>query len=174
MRVAAALILLVILNLAQLPGQHASSSGSLAIELRNLTEQRSYGIKDSLLLDFEIINSGREPVGVFAKLGMGYQGGVILHVLNSAGAETQPPTLAHDFLDVRAIQDAKNYFELQPGQFFGTRQTFAVTELVSKPGHYKLLAEYHCPVDANDGKVANFWSVERNSVVSSEIEFNVK
>jgi hypothetical protein len=173
MRVAA-LTLAVMLSFAQLPGQHSSSAGRLTIEVRNLTEQRSYGIKDSILLDFEIINSGREPIGVFAKLGMGYQGGVILHVLDSKGAEAQPPTLAHDFLDVRAIQDAKNYFQLGPGQFFGTRQEFAVAELVSKPGFYKLLAEYRCPIDTKDGKVGNFWSVERRSVVSSEIEFNVK
>src|SRR5260370_29151160 len=133
MRVAAALTLAVMLCFAQLPVQHAASASRLTIEVRNLTEQRSYGIKDSILLDFVIINAGREPVGVFAKLGMGYQGGVILHVLDSGGAEAQPPTLAHDFLDLRAIQDAKNYFELEPGQFFGTRQKFAVTELVSKP-----------------------------------------
>ena len=174
MRVAAALTLVVMLSFAQLPGQHASNAGKLTIEVRNLAEQRSYGIKDSILLDFEIINSGREPVGVFAKLGMGYQGGVILHVLDSEGAEAQPPTLVHDFLDVRAIQDAKNYFELEPGQFFGTRQKFAVNELASKPGQYKLLAEYHCPVDPKDGKVGNFWSIERKSVVSKEIEFNVR
>ena|ERR1700687_1948300 len=174
MRVAAALTLAILLSFAQAPGQHASRAGGLTVEVRNLTEQRSYSIKDSILLDFEIINSGRKPVGVFAKLGMGYQGGVILHVLDSAGAEVQPPTLAHDFLDVRAIQDAKNYFELEPGQFFGTRQKFAIAEFVSKPGHYKLLAEYHCPVDAKDGKVANFWSIERKSVVSREIEFKVQ
>lgn len=174
MRVAAALTLAVVLSFAQLQGQHASRTSRLTIEVRNLTEQGSYGIKDSLLLDFEIINSGREPIGVFAKLGMGYQGGVILHVLDSGGAEIQPPTLEHDFLDVRAIEDAKNYFELQPGQFFGTRQKFAVSELVSKPGHYKLLAEYHCPVSAKDAKVANFWSIARKSVVSREIDLKVE
>ena len=173
MRVAAAVTLAVMLSLAQPPGQHPSSAGTLTIELRDPTEPHSYGIKDSILLDFEIINSGREPVGVFAKLGMGYQGGVILHVLNSAGAEVQPPTLAHDFLDDHAIRDARNYFELEPGQFFGTRQKFAVSELVNNPGHYKLLAEYHCPVDPKEGKVGNFWSIERKSVVSSEIQFNV-
>jgi hypothetical protein len=28
------------------------------------------------------------------------------------GAEVQPPTIAHDFLDLRAKQDSKNDFEL--------------------------------------------------------------
>jgi hypothetical protein len=172
MRVAAALTLAVVLSFLLLQGQ-PSSYGSLTIEIRSLTGQHSYSIKDSVLLDFEIINSGREPVGVFAKLGMGYQGGVILHVLDSVGAETQPPSLAHDFLDVRAIQDANSYFELEPGRFFGTRQRFAVSELVGKAGHYKLLAEYHCPVNSKDGKIGNFWSIERKSVVSGEIAFNV-
>jgi hypothetical protein len=174
MKVAATLILAVMLSLAQLPGQHASSAGRLTIEVRNLTERHSYGLKDSVVLDFEIINSGSQPVGVFAKLGMGYQGGFILHVLNDMGAEIEPPTLAHDFLDFDAMQNARNYFELPPHQFFGTRQEFAVAELVGKPGLYKLLAEYRCPVDARYGKVGNFWSVERKSVVSGEIEFNVK
>jgi len=174
MRVGAALTLAVVLTFAQLPRQKASGAGRLTIEVRDLTERRSYGLKDSVVLDVEIINSGSEPVGVFAKLGMGYQGGIILHALDSTGAEVQPQILAHDFLDLRAIQDPKNYFELQPGQFFGTRQRFAVSELVGKPGHYKLLAEYHCPVDPKDGKVGNFWSIERKSVVSKEIEFNVK
>jgi hypothetical protein len=174
MRVAAALVLVLVLSFVGLLGHPAPQGGKLEVDLRNVTEQHSYRLKDSVVLDFEIINSGSQPVGVFAKLGMGYQGGVILHVLNDTGAEIEPPTLAHDFLDLGAMQDARNYFELPPHQFFGTRQKFAVTELVSKPGHYKLLAEYRCPVDAKDGKVANFWSVERKSVVSREIGFNVK
>jgi hypothetical protein len=174
MRVAAALMLAFMLSCARLPTQHATQANELRVDLRNLTERRSYGLRDSVVLDIEIINAGSEPVGVFAKLGIGYQGGVILHALDSAGAEVQPQVLPHDFLDPRAIQDPKNYFELQPGQFFGTRQKFAILELVTKPGHYKALAEYHCPVDPKDGKVGNFWSMERKSVVSKEIEFNVK
>src|SRR5256885_6049697 len=161
MRIAAVLILAVMLSSARLPGMDSPQGGELTVELRNLTRRLSCALKDSIVLDFEIINSGSQAVGVFAKLGMGYQGGIILHVLDETGAEIEPPTLAHDFLDFRAAQDAKNYFELQPGQFFGTRQKFAVLELVSKPGHYKLLAEYHCPVNPKDGKVKNFWSIER-------------
>lgn len=174
MRVAAALILAVMLSFARFPGTRSPQGGKLGVELRNLTKRPSYGLKDSVVLDVEIFNSGAEPVGVFAKLGMGYQGGIILHALDRAGAEVQPQILPHDFLDLRAIQDPKNYFELQPGQFFGTRQKFAILELVSKPGHYKVLAEYHCPVDPKDGKVGNFWSIERKSVVSREIEFNIE
>ncbi len=174
MKVAAALVLVLALSFAGLLGQPAPQGGKLEIDLRNLTAQRSYRLRDSIVLNFEIINSGSQPVGVFAKLGMGYQGGVILHVLNETGAEIEPPTLEHDFLDLRAMQNPRSYFELPPYQFFGTRQKFAVTELVSKPGHYKLLAEYRCPVDAKDGKVGNFWSVERGSIVSREIEFNVE
>lgn len=174
MRVAAALVLVFVLSFVGLLGQPAPQGGRLEVDLRSLTERHSYGLKDSVVLDFEIINSGSQPVGVFAKLGMGYQGGVILHVLNDVGAEIEPPTLAHDFLDLGAMQNARNYFELLPHQFFGTRQKFAVSELVSKPGFYKLLAEYRCPVSARYGKVQNFWSTERKSVVSSGIEFNVK
>jgi hypothetical protein len=174
MRVAAVFTLVVMLNFTGAVGQLAAQSDGLNINLRNLTQQRSFGLKDSIVLDFEIINSGSGPVGVFAKLGMGYQGGLILHVLDSTGAEVQPPTLAHDSLDLHAMQYAKNYFELQPEQFFGTRQRFAISELVNKPGHYKLLAEYHCPVDSKYAKVGNFWGIEHKSVVSSEIEFSIE
>ncbi len=137
MKVAAALVLVLALSFAGLLGQPAPQGGKLEIDLRNLTAQRSYRLRDSIVLNFEIINE-------------------------------------HDFLDLRAMQNPRSYFELPPYQFFGTRQKFAVTELVSKPGHYKLLAEYRCPVDAKDGKVGNFWSVERGSIVSREIEFNVE
>ena len=174
MRVAAVLTLVVMLSFTGALSQVASRGEGLNINLQNLTQQRSFSMKDSVLLDFEIINTGTVPVGVFAKLGMGYQGGVILHVLDGAGAEVQPPTLAHDSLDFNGMQDAKNYFELQPNQFFGTRQKFAISELASKPGHYKLLAEYHSPVDSKHAKVANFWGIERKSVVSSEVEINVE
>lgn len=135
MRVAAALTLSIVLSLARPPAQHSAPTGKLEVELRDLTKRRSYRLKDSVLLDVEIINSGSDPVGVFAKLGVGYQGGVILHALDSAGAEAQPQILPHDFLDLRATDNPKSYFELQPDQLFGTRQKFAVLELVSKPGH---------------------------------------
>lgn len=174
MKAAAAVILALVLSLARLPARYSSPAGQLDVELRDLTNRRSYHLKDSVLLDVEIINSGSEPVGVFAKLGMGYQGGIVLHALDSTGAEAQPQILPHDFLDLRAIDDPKSYFELQPDQFFGTRQKFAVLELVSKPGYYKLVAEYHCPVGTKYSKVGNFWGIERKSVVSSEIEFNVQ
>lgn len=174
MRTAALLLFFFLLSLVGLPGQPAPQGGKLEIDLRNLTGQQSYHLKDSIVLDFEIINSGSGPVGVFAKLGMGYQGGVILHVLDSVGAELEPPTLEHDFLDLDAMQDARNYFALPPHQFFGTRQKFTVRELVSKPGHYKLLAEYHCPVNEKEGRAENFWSIERKSVVSQEVQLKVK
>jgi hypothetical protein len=174
MRLAAILTLVIMLSFTGALGQGAVQGEGLNINLQNLTPQRSFGLKDSVVLDFEILNSGSTPVGVFAKLGMGYQGGVILHVLDSAGADVRPPALAHDSLDLEAMQDARNYFELQPHQFFGTRQKFAVSELVSEPGHYKLLAEYHSPVDSKYAKVADFWSIERKSVVSSEVDFNVE
>ena len=173
MRIASAITLLIMSNFLVAIGRPIAESDALQLNLRNLTQQHSFGLKDSVVLDFEIINSSSEPVGVFAKLGMGFQGGVILHILDTSGAEVQPPTLPHDSLDSRTMQDAKNFFELQPGQFFGTRQRFVVSELVSKPGHYKLLAEYHCPVDPKYAKVGNFWSIERKSVVSTEMEFNV-
>lgn len=174
MRVAAAMALILVLSFPRLLGQPAPAGAKLAVDLRNVTEQHSYRLKDSVVLDFEIINSGSQTVGVFAKLGMGYQGGVILHVLNDTGTEIEPPTLEHDFLDTDAMQDARNYFELPPHQFFGTRQEFAVAELVSKPGLYKLLAEYRCPVDARFGKVGNFWSVEHRSVISNKIALKVE
>jgi hypothetical protein len=174
MRVAAMLILLVMLSFTVAAGQIVREGDGLSLNLRNLAQQHSYGLKDSIVLSFDVINSSSAPVGVFAKLGMGYQGGIILHILDSTGAEVQPPTLAHDFLDLRAMQDPKNYFDLQPEQFFGTRQTFVVSELVNRPGHYKLLAEYHCPVDSKYAKIENFWGIERKSIVSGEMEFNVE
>ena len=174
MKVAAMFLLIVILNFSGALGQGAVQDEGLNISLRKVTQQPSFSLKDSVVLDFEIINPGSAPIGVFAKLGMGYQGGVILHVLDSTGAEVQPPTLAHDSLDLEGMQEAKNYFELQPHQFFGTRQKFAVSELVSKSGHSKLLAEYHSPVESKYAKAANFWGIDRKSVVSSDVEFNVE
>ena len=174
MRFADTLILAVMLNFARLPGQPPAQADSLRVEIRNLTERASYGLNESIELDVKIINGGSKTIGVFAKLGMGYQGGLILHVRDASRAEVQPPTLAHDFLDLAAIQDAKNYLELRPGQFLETKQRFSLRELISKPGHYKLFAEYHCPVETKYAKVANFWSIDRKSVVSPEIEFRVE
>jgi len=174
MRVIAVLMALIMLNLTGAIENAAAQNEGLNVNLRDLTQQHSYGLKDSIMLEFEIINASLEPVGVFARLGMGYQGGIILHVLDSTGSEVQPPTLAHDSLDLRATQESRNYFELQPNQFFGTRQRFSVSELISKPGHYKLLAEYHCPVDSKYAKVGNFWGIERKSIVSSEMKFDIE
>ena len=174
MRAVAAVTLAAVLCCALSLGQDEPRTGKLEVRVRGISGARSYNLKDSIELDIEIFNPGPEPIGVFAKLGMGYQGGIILHVLDSAGAEVQPRILAHDFLDVRAMKAPENYFELQPGQFFGTRQRFVVSDLVAKPGRYKLRAEYHCPVDAKYGKVRNFWSIERKSIVSKEFELTIQ
>ena len=174
MRIAAVIALLVMLSFAEAAEQHATQGDGLSVSLRNLTEQASYGMKDSIVLEFEVINLSSEPIGVFAKLGMGYQGGMVLHVLDSTGAEVESPTLDHDSLDLDAVGDARSYIKLQPYMFLGTRQRYAVSQLVWKPGHYKLLAEYHCPVDSKYAKVGNFWGIERKSVISSEIEVDVK
>jgi hypothetical protein len=174
MKLAATLLLILLLNVTRAFCQGTTQGDGLNINLRMETPQPVFGLKDSVVLDFEIINSGSKPVGMFAKLGMGYQGGVILHVLDKTGAEVEPPTLAHDSLDLEGIREAKNYFDLQPHQFLGTRQIFAVSELVTKPGRYRLLAEYHSPVDSKYAKVGNFWGIERKSVVSTELEFNVE
>jgi len=170
----AVLTLILMLSSIGGVGQLDAQAGGLDLGLRYVTRQLSFSMKDSLVLDFAILNSSSRPVGVFAKLGMGYQGGIILHVLDSAGAEVQPPVLAHDFLDLRGMDERKNYFELQPGQFWGTRQSYSVSELVWKAGRYKLLAEYHCPVDSKYAKVANFWGIEHKSVISGELEFIVE
>src|SRR5260370_31784397 len=87
MRIAATLLLDSLVSYSGLPGKKAPHGDELKIELRNLTERHSYSFKDFIVLDFVIINTGREPVGVFAKLGNGYQGGGTLHELGSEGAE---------------------------------------------------------------------------------------
>src|SRR4051812_23649989 len=173
MRFAAVLLLCFLLIPSGFAGQRQPAV-KLEVNLRNLTEKPSYSLKDSVVLNIEILNSGTEPVGVYSKLGMGYMGGIILHVLDRQGAEIQPTILQHDFLDSRAMNDAANYFALQPYDFFGTRQEFKISEFVSKSGHYKLLAEYHSPIVATYAKVANFWSIDRKSIVSNEIALTVQ
>jgi hypothetical protein len=152
----------------------AAQNPELNLSLRNLSQQRSYTLKDSIVLNFEIINSSHHPVGVFARLGMGYQGGFILHLIDSAGAAVEPPVLPHDTVDLQAVQDERNYFHLRPAQFFGMRQSFLLSELVSKPGHYKLIAEYHCPIDSKYAKIKDFWDIERKSIISSELDLTVE
>jgi hypothetical protein len=155
-------------------GQSPNRDSELSINLRVLNEQRSYSIKDSIKLQFEVVNSSSSPIGIFSKLGMGYQGGIILHLLDRSGAEIQPPVMAHDSLNLSEMQDKRNYFSLPPGELLGARQTFILSDLVTKPGHYKLLAEYHSPVDAKYADIPNFWSIDRKSIVSSQIELQVK
>lgn len=169
----AALMLSALLVCAGHFGAHSSQGAKLEVKLSERAHRSSYRLKDSIALDIQISNSGDEPLGVFAKLGMGYQGGIILHVLDATGAEVHTPVLEHDFLDDRAIADPGNYFLLQPRHFFGTTQEFAVNELVRKPGHYSLLVEYHCPVDSRAAKVRNFWGIERRSIVSSRVPLDV-
>jgi hypothetical protein len=54
------------------------------------------------------------------------------------------------------------------------RQSFLLSELVSKPGHYKLIAEYHCPIDSKYAKIRDFWGIERKSIISAELDLTVE
>src|SRR5215470_15039150 len=105
MKVTAALVFALISFAASYGSRLPAQALQLQVELQNLNPQPEYSLQDSIALDIQIVNAGSQPVGVFAKLGMGYQGGVILHILDSAGTEVQPPVLAHDFLDLDAIGD---------------------------------------------------------------------
>jgi hypothetical protein len=174
MKLTAILILMLALGALYGAQQSTTPTKGLAVVLRAESVQHAFSLKDEVTLDFEILNEGPSAIGVYAHLGMGYQGGIILHVLDSNGAEIPSPTLEHDFLYPADVQDPKNYFELRPSQFFGSRQRFTISELVGKPGSYKLLAEYHCPVDTNSAKVKNFWGMEQKSVVSEQVSFDVR
>ena len=78
---------MIMLSFAAGAEQSPTQGDGLSLNLRNLTEHRFYGMKDSIVLEFEVINLSSKPVGVFAGLGMGYQGGMILHLLDATGAE---------------------------------------------------------------------------------------
>lgn len=173
-KISAAVALGVLLSLGVVSARQTKATGKLEVEFRNLSEKAHYNLADTVVLDIQIVNAGTEPIGVFARLGMGYQGGIILHVLDAGGAEVQPTVLQHDFLDFAAVEDAKNYFKLQPKSFLGSRQKFAVSGLVAGPGQYSLFVEYHCPVDPKYAKVENFWSIERKSVVSQKMLLSVE
>ena len=138
MRVAAVITLLIMISFAVGAEQSPTQGDGLSLNLRNLTEHRFYGMKDCIVLEFEVINLSSKPVGVFAGLGMGYQGGMILHLLDATGAEVQRATVDSDPLDTDAIIDARGYFMLKPYMFFGTRQKYAVPELVRKPGRLQV------------------------------------
>jgi hypothetical protein len=100
MRVAAVLTLVVMLNFAGAARQLAAQGDGLNLNLRNLTQEHLYALKDSIVLEFEIINSSSAPVGVFAKLGSQLDPGdriarrVASHVLKSRDS-IAPPLPAH-------------------------------------------------------------------------------
>lgn len=169
------MIVMIVLPFAALSAKSSAKPQKLlSVNMTVLNNASSYTLNDSIVLRFQITNVQPTPIGIFTELGMGYQGGVILHVLRSDGSEVQKPVLSHFPLQPSDITNKNNYIELLPNHFIGMVQTFKVSDLVRKPGNYKLLAEYHSPVDSSHTTVRNFFGVKENSVVSNEIELNVR
>lgn len=166
----------VLLSLLAAPIAYGKPSNGqeLGIRLTDLSASKTITLSDSITLEFTVINSGSSPVGIFTQLGMGYQGGVILHVLRQDGSEIQKPILFHDTLLESDVMNKNNYTQLIPDHFIGMQQTFKVSELVTKPGHYKLLAEYHSPIETKYAQIENFFGIERKSIVSNQVVLIVR
>lgn len=171
--IGALLAVMLLLPLEVVAGGSPPKSQGLRIQLTSLGDARISRMSDSVVLRFQITNVGSAPIGIFTELGMGYQGGVILHVLRPDGSEIQKPVLYHSSLQSGDVDNQHNYTELMPNHFIGMVQEFKISDLVAKPGHYKLLAEYHSPVDSNDTTIRNFFGAKENSVVSNTVKLDV-
>lgn len=155
------------------PSQAAQSSG-LAISVRTLGAIEEYAVGDKIDLEITLYNSSLNPIGLYSKLGLGYQGGLIIHVLDGNGKEVMTPSLQHDFLDLKAIEDPKNYILLNSHHLLGVRHSFILSEFVAKPGYYKMIVEYHSPINPSTVVVENLWGSNRKSIISDSLNLKIK
>ena len=152
----------------------SAQHSDLTISAKIVGAVEEYTFSDKIVLEIMLYNNSLKPIGLYSKLGLGYQGGLIIHIQDGNGKDVMPPTLQHDFLDLKSINDPISYVLLNPNHLIGVRHSFELSEFVSKPGKYKMIIEYHSPIDPSGSKVENLWGSNRKSIISGPINLKIK
>lgn len=142
------------------------------VELAIKGSDRPLKMQDLLECEVRVLNSTKDPIWIFGDLRWGMRGGVVLNVSPWERDGPLPLFIDHAEFTDEELHDRRSFVRLRPGAFIGRKREIKVSELVRKPGEYRVWLEYTAPLPA----VAfdePFWSAEKGSLFSAAVVLRI-
>jgi hypothetical protein len=146
----------------------ADRSPTLEFVLRHETVT----MDDVLDTEARIVNSTGDDLWVFGDLRWGARAGLVLNVGPWERDGPLPLLIDHAEFTKEELTDEQSLVRLRPGAFIGRKRKVKVSDLVRKPGEYRIWIEYQAPVSATAFE-RPFWSAEKATLVSRAIVLRV-
>jgi hypothetical protein len=127
---------------------------------------------DILDLEVRIVNSTSNDLWVFGDLRWGARAGLVLNVGPWERDGPLPLFIDHGEFTKEELADTRSFVRLRPDAFVGRKRQVKVSDLVRKPGEYRIWIEYQAPLPAAAFDQP-FWSAEKASVISRPIVLRV-
>jgi len=141
-------------------------------------DSKLYKIKDSLILNVNIINNSDDLIYIYNRLAWGYGGGLILRLYSFDNKEIEPILRDDTMLTPPNDNgDITIFNKLTQNRLFGARRKMRIQDLIAKPGKYSLRVEYRCPLSQNyvSNKlkmIPTIWH-ENASIFSNFVKFEI-
>jgi hypothetical protein len=127
---------------------------------------------DDLELEVRLLNATTEDLWVFGDLRWGPRGGLVLNIGPWGLDGPLPLIIDHAEFTKDELRDTRSFVRLRPDAFIGRKRRMRVSDLVRKPGEYRIWIEYHAPLPAAAFDQP-FWSAEKPTLVSRAVILTV-
>ncbi|MEA2465556.1 MAG: hypothetical protein QOJ98_3303 [Acidobacteriota bacterium] len=135
-------------------------------------EQASVNMDEVVEFDVRIVNSTVDDLWIFGDLRWGPRAGLVLNVGPWERDGPLPVFIDHGEFTKEELQDTRTFVRLRSGAFIGRKRQMKASDLVRKPGEYRVWVEYQAPLPAN-AFAAPFWSAEKPVLVSHPVVLHV-
>ena len=165
------------------PSQTRQRRPSTQLRLQVSTDRQSYKLSDSLQLDTQIVNAGNSDVYIYSwDVCWNAFRGLSLHLIAPDGSAARGKVLPDCVPPPPNPRDVYEFVRLEPGRVYGLLDSFKVTDLVSKPGEYRLQATFSGSLSPDwihewmaTAPIATLplWTVDQPPVKSEAIQLTV-
>jgi hypothetical protein len=140
--------------------------------LELVINRETVNIDEVLDIEVRIVNSTGSDLWVFGDLRWGARAGLVLNVGPWERDGPLPLFIDHAEFTKEELTDRRSFVRLRPGAFVGRKRQVKVSDLVRKPGEYRIWIEYQAPLPAAAFDQP-FWSAEKASLASRAVVLHV-
>jgi hypothetical protein len=140
--------------------------------LELVVDRETVSMDEVLDLEVRIVNSTSSDLWVFGDLRWGAGAGLVLNVGPWERDGPLPLFIDHAEFTREELTDARSFVRLRPGAFVGRKRQVKVSDLVRKPGEYRIWIEYQAPLPAAAFDQP-FWSAEKGNLASRAIVLRI-
>jgi hypothetical protein len=127
---------------------------------------------DVLDVEVRLVNSTASDLWVFGDLRWGMRAGLVFNVGPWDQDGPLPLFIDHAEFTREELTDARSLVRLRRGAFVGRKRQMKVSDVVRKPGEYRIWIEYQAPL-RSAAFDQPFWSAEKGTLMSRAVVLRV-